>query len=107
MYGDSAYSGKNCDQLIKNTKMKNRTHEKAYRNKKLTSKQNQQNTIKSKTRARIEHVFGYQWMNLSAGQMIRLIGLDRCAVAIGLRNTIYNFFRAIFIIRSWKLAIVL
>jgi len=107
MYGDSAYSGKNCDQLIRTAKMKNRTHDKAYRNKKLTNKQIKQNTIKSKTRARVEHVFGYQWMNLSAGQLIRFIGLDRCAVAIGLRNMIYNFFRAIFIIRSHKLAIVL
>ena len=107
LYADSAYSGKNCDTVIKAAQMENRTHEKAYRNKKLTKKQIKQNKVKSKTRARVEHVFGYQWVNLSAGQLIRLIGIDRCALAIGLRNIIYNFFRAIFIIQSKKLAITL
>ena len=77
------------------------------RNKPLTKKQKKQNTLKSKTRARVEHVFGYQWVNLSAAQLIRYIGLDRCALAIGLRNVIYNFFRAIFIVKTRKLAIVL
>jgi IS5 family transposase len=107
VYADSAYSGKNCDKAIKAVKMKNLTHEKAYRNKKLTNNQKEQNTVKSKTRTRVEHVFGYQWVNLNAGQLIRNIGLDRCAVAIGLRNLIYNFYRSIFIIQSRKLAIVL
>ena len=106
-FGDTAYSGKNCDALIQAAHMENRTHEKGYRYKKLTRKQIKQNTLKSKTRARIEHVFGYQWKNLSAGQLIRNIGIDRCALAIGLRNIIYNFFRAIFIIRSRELAITL
>ena len=107
VYADSAYSGKNCDKAIKAVKMKNLTHEKAYRNRKLTDNQKQQNTVKSKIRARVEHVFGYQWMNLNAGQLIRNIGIDRCAVAIGLRNLIYNFFRSIFLIKSQKLSIVL
>ena len=106
-FGDTAYSGKNCDALIQAAQMVNRTHEKGYRYKKLTKKQIKQNALKSKTRARIEHVFGYQWKNLSAGQLIRNIGIDRCALAIGLRNIIYNFFRAIFIIRSRELAITL
>jgi IS5 family transposase len=107
VYADSAYSGKNCDKAIKAVKMKNLTHEKAYRNKKLTNNQKEQNTVKSKTRTRVEHVFGYQWVNLNAGQLIRNIGLDRCAVAIGLRNLVYNFFRSIFIIQSQNLAIIL
>ena len=107
VYADSAYSGKNCDTAIKAAGMDNLTHEKAYRNKALTKKQKEQNTIKSKTRARVEHVFGYQWMNLNAAQLIRYIGLDRCALAIALRNIIYNFFRAIFLVKARKLAIIL
>ena len=107
VYADSTYNGKNCDKVINASQMENRTHEKAYWNKKLTKKQIKKNTVKSKTCARIEHVFGYQWMNFSAGQLIRLIGIDRCALANGLRNIIYNFFRAIFIIKSKELAIVL
>jgi IS5 family transposase len=107
LYADTAYSGKNCDQVIKAAKMENLTHEKAYRYKKLTQEQKEQNTVKIKTRARVEHVFGYQWMNLNAAQLIRYIGLDRCAMAIALRNIIYNFFRAIFLIKQRELAITL
>lgn len=107
LYADSAYSGQNCDKSIKAAKMENRTHQKAYKNKPLTKKQKKQNTIKSKTRARVEHVFGYQWVNLDAAQLIRYIGLDRCAAAIALRNIIYNFFRAIFLVKQRELAITL
>jgi transposase, IS5 family len=107
LYADSAYSGKNCAKVIESAKMENRTHEKAYRYKKLSQEQKEQNTVKSKTRARVEHVFGYQWMNLNAAQLIRYIGLDRCAMAIALRNIIYNFFRAIFIVKQREMAITL
>ena len=107
LYADSAYSGKNCANVIKSAKMENHTHEKAYRYKKLSQEQKEQNTVKSKTRARVEHVFGYQWMNLNAAQLIRYIGLDRNAMAIALRNIIYNFFRAIFIVKQREMAITL
>ena len=107
LYADSAYSGKNCANVIKSAKMENHTHEKAYRYKKLSQEQKEQNTVKSKTRARVEHVFGYQWMNLNAAQLIRYIGLDRNAMAIALRNIIYNFFRAIFIVKKGEMAITL
>jgi IS5 family transposase len=107
LYADSAYSGKNCANVIKSAKMENHTHEKAYRYKKLSQEQKEQNTVKSKTRARVEHVFGYQWMNLNAAQLIRYIGLDRNAMAIALRNIIYNFFRAIFIVKQRETAITL
>jgi IS5 family transposase len=107
LYADSAYSGKNCANVIKSAKMENHTHEKAYRYKKLSQEQKETNTVKSKTRARVEHVFGYQWMNLNAAQLIRYIGLDRNAMAIALRNIIYNFFRAIFIVKQREMAITL
>jgi transposase, IS5 family len=107
LYADSAYSGKNCAKAIEEARMRNCTHEKAYRYKALTQKQKEQNTVKSKTRARVEHVFGYQWVNLDAAQLIRYIGLDRCAMTIALRNIIYNFFRAIFIVKQRETAITL
>lgn len=107
VYADSAYTGPNCENAIKAAGMKNLTHKKGHRNKPLTKKQIKENSIKSKTRARVEHVFGYQWVNLSASQFIRYVGIDRCALAIGLRNIIYNFFRAIFLVQKEKLAIVL
>jgi hypothetical protein len=39
--------------------MKNKVHEKGYRNKPLTDEQKASNREKSKTRARVEHVFGF------------------------------------------------
>jgi len=107
VFADSAYTGPNCENAIKAAGMENLTHEKGHRNKPLTDKQIKENSIKSKTRARVEHVFGYQWVNLNAAQYIRYIGIDRCALAIGLRNIIYNFFRAIFLVQKRELAIVL
>lgn len=47
LYADSAYSRKDCAKAIKAARMKNRTHEKAYRNKALTKKQKDYNTVKS------------------------------------------------------------
>ena len=54
---DSAYTGKEQDKLIKKYEMKNKVHEKGYRNKALTEEQKENNTKKSKIRARVEHVF--------------------------------------------------
>jgi len=107
LYADSAYTGDACKKVIRKTGMKNRVHKKGYRNKPLSNYLKKQNTIKSKTRARIEHIFGYQWTNLDGSCLIRAVGLERCAQAIALRNMIYNFFRSILLIESKKLAIIL
>lgn len=107
LYADSAYSGDPCKKVIRKSKMKNRVHKKAYRNKPLSTYQKKKNTIKSETRARVEHIFGYHWTNQDGGCLIRAVGFDRCAQAIALRNITYNFFRSIFLIESKKLAITL
>jgi IS5 family transposase len=107
LYADSAYSGDPCKKVIRKTGMKNKVHKKAYRNKPLSKYQQKQNTVKSRTRARIEHVFGYQWTNLDGSCLIRAVGLDRCAQAIALRNITYNFFRSIHLIETKNLAITL
>ena len=58
-YGDSAYSGEEQEKVIAKHEMNNKTHEKGYRNKPLTEEQKANNREKSKTRARVEHVFGF------------------------------------------------
>ena len=107
LWGDSAYTGKRCEEVIEAVEMESHVHEKGYRHKKLTDEQREQNKVKSQTRARVEHVFGFQWMNLDGASLLRYIGFDRCAMAIALRNIIYNFFRAIYLIKAQKLAITL
>lgn len=54
VYADSAYVGKNIPQGVEN-----RVNEKGYKGKPLTEAQKESNRQKSKTRARIEHVFGF------------------------------------------------
>ena len=58
-YADSAYTGEEQEKVIDKYKMKNKVNEKGYRNKPLTDEQKTSNREKSKTRARVEHVFGF------------------------------------------------
>lgn len=92
MYADSAYRSKEISQVLKSKNIQNCIHEKGYRNKPLSDKQKNKNTKKSKTRARVEHVFGFIQNNMRADK-IRTIGKNRAEFQIGLGNLIYNLFR--------------
>lgn len=94
LYADSAYSGKPVEKTLKSKKVKNKIHEKGYKNKPLTEQQKQNNNEKSKTRARVEHIFGFIENSMS-GSFIRSIGKTRAVSIIGLMNLTYNMFRYI------------
>jgi transposase, IS5 family len=47
--------------------MENKVYEKGYRNKPLTKEQKENNREKSKTRARVEHVFGFMEQSMNGG----------------------------------------
>jgi hypothetical protein len=72
--------------------MDNQVHEKGYKNKPLTETQKQSNTKKSKTRARVEHVFGFMEQSMN-GLVVKSIGIQRATGIIGLINLTYNLFR--------------
>jgi transposase, IS5 family len=91
VYADSAYSSEGHEDLLKELLYKNRIHEKAQRNKPLTNFQQEQNTKKSKVRARVEHVFAM--IEQMHGGVIRCIGRLRAAAKIGLLNLVYNMRR--------------
>jgi IS5 family transposase len=90
IYGDSAYSGKDIQKCIPRH-IKNRIHEKGYRNRPLTKTQKRNNTAKSKLRARVEHPFAM--MRQFGGKTIRTIGIIRAGIQIGLLNLAYNLKR--------------
>jgi IS5 family transposase len=92
LYGDSAYVGENQEETILKYEMKNQVHEKGYKNKPLTEEQKVQNTKKSKTRARVEHIFGFMELSMQ-GLFLRSIGIVRATGIIGLINLTYNLFR--------------
>ena len=72
--------------------MKNKVHEKGYRNKPLTEQQKANNTKKSKIRARVEHVFGFMEQSMN-GLVLKSVGIARASGIIGLINLTYNLFR--------------
>jgi len=97
IYGDSAYTGEEVQSCIPDT-IKNRIHEKGYRNNPLTKTQKSNNTAKSKIRARVEHVFAA--INHFGGIFIRTIGIERARFQIGLMNLAYNFTRYSYIMEA-------
>jgi len=92
LYADSAYSGEPIAEEISKRKIKNRIHEKGYRGKPLSKRQIEENRRKSKIRVRVEHVFGFM-TNSMRGMFIRVIGIVRAKMVIGLMNLVYNIFR--------------
>jgi IS5 family transposase len=96
VYADSAYRSAKSEETLKNNHLKSKIHHRAYRNKPLTDHQDRVNCTRSKTRSRIEHVFGH--MNTSMGGLvIHTIGLARAKVKIGLKNLTYNMQRFAFL----------
>ena len=91
-YADSAYTGEEQEKVISKYKMKNRVNEKGYRNKPLSEEQRASNREKSKTRARVEHVFGFMEQSMN-GLIVRSVGIVRATGIIGLINLTYNLFR--------------
>ena len=87
VYADSAYIGKEIPDHVEN-----RVCEKGYRGKPLTDEQKESNRKKSKTRCRIEHIFGFMTGSMH-GITLRSIGTGRAEFNIGLTNLVYNICR--------------
>ena len=92
LYADSAYTGEKQKKVIRKYRLKNKVHEKGYRGKPLTDKQKAKNKIKSKTRVRVEHVFGFMEQSMN-GLVVKSVGILRATGIIGLINLTYNLFR--------------
>ena len=58
----------------------------------MTDKQKAKNKIKSKTRVRVEHVFGFMEQSMN-GLALKSVGIVRATGIIGLINLTYNLFR--------------
>lgn len=92
LYADSAYTGEKQEETIAKYKMINKVHEKGYKNKPLTEEQKENNTEKSRTRARVEHVFGFMKQSMN-DLKLKSIGIARATGIIGLINLTNNLFR--------------
>jgi IS5 family transposase len=95
LYADGAYVGEDFqNNLIEEKKVILQIIEKGYRNKPLTEEQKATNKEKSKTRVRVEHIFGFVENSMN-GSFIKTIGIKRAEAVIGLMNLTYNMFRKV------------
>jgi IS5 family transposase len=92
IYADSAYTGEEQEKIYEKKKVVNMVNEKGYRNKPLTEAQKESNKEKSKTRARVEHIFGFVENSMN-GSFVRTIGMARAKAKIGMMNLTYNICR--------------
>ena len=92
VFADSADRSKERLKELSERGFRERVQRKGCRHKKLTEREIRGNHTRSKTRCRIEHVFGVQAM-MAGDLILRTIGIIRARVKIGLRNLAYNMFR--------------
>ncbi len=97
VYADSAYRSKECEERLLADRIESHIHEKGYRGCSLTDEQKASNRIKSRTRARVEHIFGAQ--SAMGIHIVRTIGMARAKVKIGMMNLVYNMMRCIQLIK--------
>jgi len=98
VYADSAYVGEEMHNDIREDfpDIDLRVSEKGYKNKPLTEAQKEENKIKSRVRARVEHVFGHM-TNSMGGMFIRCIGKQRAVREIAMKNLAYNLQRFVYL----------
>ena len=94
VYADSAYRSKEISTKVQSLKIRNRIHDRPYRNKPLSEKQIANNRGKSRIRARVEHIFGFMTGTMQADR-IRTIGKRRAKRGIGIANLVYNMARTV------------
>ena len=93
VYADSAYSSKEKRLIMKAKGFEDKVLRKAYRNSPLSQDDIERNKKLSKTRVRIEHIFGAQFQMMYGNRVLRTIGKAKAHTQIGLRNLVYNFMR--------------
>ena len=94
LYADSAYRSQAIEKMCRKKNIESCIHEKGYRNHPLTKRQLQRNRKKSKTRVRVEHIFGFITNSMN-GMYLHYRNFVRNQAAIGLMNITYNLFRLV------------
>lgn len=91
LFDDSAYHSAETEAHLAVQGIASETCERGARNRPLTDTQKAANKIKSKVRARVEHVFGAQAQ--MGGHIVHTIGILRARVKVGMMNLVYNMVR--------------
>jgi IS5 family transposase len=96
LWADSAYRSDAIETVLAWMGFDSQIHERPYRNRPLSDEQKQSNRTKSKTRAKVEHIFG-AWTMQMGGKLVRAIGIVRVKAQLGLKNLTYNLMRYTFL----------
>ena len=107
LYADSAYKSKEIEDYLKENNVKSKIINRAYRNKSLSNKQHKQNHKHSKTRVRVEHLFGTLKTSMNNALSLKAIGLQRIKSLTGLLNLTYNLLRYEQLARLKKIPIMI
>ncbi len=99
VFADSAYRSEEIDRTLKKRGLKKEIHHKGYRGAPLTEVKQRVNHKRSKVRAMVEHIFGFQ-QNSLGGKFMRTIGLLRALAKIGLMNLAYNMKRYVYLTKN-------
>ncbi|MDR2614307.1 MAG: IS5 family transposase, partial [Candidatus Accumulibacter sp.] len=94
VYADSAYA--HHAEVLRARGYEPKLCEKGARNRPLTDEQKASNREKSRTRCRIEHLFGAM-KSRARDEIMRCIGMARARYQIGMRNLVYNVGRYVFL----------
>lgn len=94
LWADSAYASEDSELILAASGYRSHVHRKGSRNKPLSERSQRANHRKSKVRARVEHVFG-SIANEQGGSFLRVIGLARASVKVGMMNLVYNMRRLV------------
>ena len=92
VWADSADQGKRVDSFLKEAGYESRIQDRGSRHHPLDTAAKERNRERSKTRAKVEHVFG-QMEVVMGGKLTRCIGLARAQAWWCLRNLVFNFLR--------------
>ena len=102
VFADSAYRSEQVEAELKEAGYRSKIQHRAYRDTPLTKLQERSNRCRSKVRARVEHVFGYQANSMKAG-LIQTIGIARAKAKIGMTNLVYNMQRFMQLRRIYRI----
>ena len=102
LHADSAYRSEKIEKFLKDKNCISFVHEKGYKNNPLSITKKKSNSIKSKTRARVEHIFGFMTNSMNNALHMKSIGIKRITESIGLLNLVYNLFRYEQLVRLYK-----
>lgn len=98
LWADTAYRSVANETFLERQGFVSRIHRKKPKGKPMPEATRRANGLKSKVRARVEHVFAEQKSRM--GLFVRTIGIARATTKIGLANIAYNMKRLIFLQRA-------